>query len=219
MLLIIVGGVFILYPGTLLPPNQVSDRTKLVRIAAGNYSSVQVSVGPQETVAVTLSSSPEAVDFFLMNSSDFSTWTARGNPPTNVYPQSSEFNATKYSFSIASTGATKNYTLVFLSRSLNTPNNVLVHLVVDNEADFLQTNVVWIILIACGLGLAVFGATRRKKVVEEPPEEESSQGGGLLGLFGGSGDADRRVAGTCRRCGAKLEEGSSFCPSCGMSQR
>jgi hypothetical protein len=73
---------------------------------------------------------------------------------------------------ITTKGAAQSYTLVFLSRSPTTFDNVLVHLVVDNQADFVQTYAFPLILIVCGLALVLFGATRRKKTVIEPVEEK-----------------------------------------------
>lgn len=224
-LFVVVGALFILYPGTLMAPNHVSDRTYLVRVPPGSYSNFSAEVGPRQTLTATISSSPEPVDFFLMNSSNFAAWTSRGNPPTNVYPQSSKFNATNYSFAVAGTGTTQNYTLVFISLSSNTPNNVLLNLVVDNQAGFLQANAAPLIAIVCGVALALFGATRRSKVVEKPEEEEESHGGegglggGLLGgIFGGSSAGERAPVRKCRYCGAELQEGAAFCSSCRMSQ-
>jgi len=219
LLFVVVGVLFILYPNVLLSPTHVSDRTDLVRIAPGNYSALHQAVGPTQSLSVTLTSSPQPVDFFLMNSSNFASWTAKGNPPTDIYPQYSKLGATSFSFQVPGAGSPANYTLVFLSTSLSAPNTVEAQLVVDNQVGFFQANLVPIIVLICGIALVALGATRKGKVEEKPPEEEvkeASQGSGLMGLFGGG--SSQQPGRTCRYCGASVEEGAAFCPSCHRSQ-
>jgi len=215
VLILAIGVLFFLYPTVMTPPVHASDHSKLVRVAPGNYSYFQATLSPQQTLTVSISSSPQAVDFFVMNSSEFATWNSRGNPPADVYPQYSKLNATNYSFTTSTASKAENLTLVFLSRSLSAPNNVLVHLVIDTQTTFLQANEVPILILVCGIALILFGATRKDKVVVEPAEEAPSQpsGGGLAGLLGGSFGGR-----TCRYCGASVEEGAAFCPSCKRSQ-
>jgi hypothetical protein len=218
VLLVAIGAFVFASPGILSPSSTVYDHTLLVRVAPGNYSYVQTALGPQQTLRVALSSSPEGVDFFLMNSSSLSAWTSGKNEPSNVYPQS-ELDARNYSFVVTATGTSKDYSLVFISRSSNMSTSVLLHLVITQETSITERVIVPLVIVAFGVALALFGATRGKKAVKEPAQAEEPQGGGLLGLFGATSVESRPVVGTCRRCGAGLEEGALFCPSCGTSQR
>jgi hypothetical protein len=218
VLLIAIGAFIFAYPGTLSSSSPAYDRTLLLRVAPGNYSYIQTELGPQQTLQATLSSSPEGVDFFLMNGSTFSAWTSRGNLPSDVYPQS-RFDAENYSFAVTDTGAPDQYSLVFVSRSSNTSTSVLVHLVINQAIPGTTTTAASLILVASGAALALFGATRRKEAVEVKDQTADSQEGGFLGLFGGTGFGGGPAIGKCRYCGAELEGDSAFCSSCKMSQR
>jgi hypothetical protein len=211
-----IGALIFVYPGILSSSSASHDQTLLVRIAPGNYSYIQTRLGPQQTLQATLSSSPEGVDFLLMNSGNFSAWTSRGTPPSDVYPQS-KLDAENYSFAVTGSGALDEYSLVFISRSLDTPTNVLVHLVINQVTP--GATVPSLILVALGVALVIFGATRRNKAVVVTEQTEESQEGGFLGLFGGTGVGDGSAPGKCRYCGADLEGDSAFCSSCKMSQR
>jgi hypothetical protein len=213
VLLIVIGGLFLAFPGILTSPSAAYDHTLLVRVAPDNYSYIQKTLGPQQTLRVTLSSSPEGVDFFLMNSSNFATWTSGRNEPANVYPQS-RLDARNYSFTATAPGTSENYSLVFVSRFSNMSTSVLLHLVIDQEASILDTAVVPLIFVSCGVALMLFGATRRKKAVAVPTQAEETQGGGFLGLFGVSEDSK-----SCRFCGHEMPSATVLCPSCGKSQR
>jgi len=216
VLLVAIGALVFTYPGILPSSSPSYDHTVLVRIAPGNYSYVQTTLDPQQTLQATISSSPESVDFFLMNGGNFSTWTSRGNPPSDVYPQS-RFDAQNYSFAVTGTGAPDGYYLVFMSRSLNTSTNVLVHLLINQAIP--GATAIPLIFGILGVALALIGATRGKKVEEVTAQTEESQEGGFLGLFSGTGVGDSSAQGKCRYCGANLEDDSAFCPSCKMSQR
>lgn len=219
-----LGVAFILYPGVLITPTHAFDRSYVVLISPDSYSNVNKSLGPQQTLTVTIQSSPYPVDFFLMNTTSFSTWNSRGNPPSEVYPQWSKSNVTDYTFSVGGIGAARNYTLVFISLSPTTSTDVEVTVVVDNPQSFLQENSIPLVLLVCGVALAAFGATRGggKKPLPPPEEQEEQTGGlgeGLLsGLLGGGSSSAPVAERRCRRCGAPLEEGAMFCPVCNTSQ-
>jgi hypothetical protein len=217
LLIAVIGVLFILYPSYLFTPSHYSQATKLVRVAPGNYSSIPEPLLSQQTLNVEIQSSPQPVDFFLMNSSSYSAWS-KGSPPTDVYPQYSKFNVSDYSFSVSTGSTAQSYTLVFLSRSLSTPNNLIVRISVDSQSSFLQTNAIPLLILVCGVAIVLVGATRGKKEVEAPPPEEEPKGGGLMGLFGGSQDSASPETGRCRYCGASVPEGAAFCPSCNRSQ-
>jgi hypothetical protein len=223
---IALGALFLFFPTTLSPPTHVSSRTFLLRVSPDGYSNFNQSLGPQQTLTGTMISTPHPVDFFLMNTGNYSTWNSRGHPPSEVYPQSSKSNATNYSFTMGVSNVAMSYTMVFISRSPTSSTSVQLTVVVDSSQSLLQANTPTIILFVCGLALVVFGATRRGKKPEPPPaqkEEEPSGGGGFLGgLFGGtssSTEESQMPAGKrCRYCGAQLEQSANFCPSCRMSQ-
>jgi hypothetical protein len=213
VLLAVIGGFFFLYPGILASPSAAYDHTLLVRVAPDNYSYVQKALGPQQTLRVALSSSPQGVDFFLMNSSNFASWTSGRNEPANVYPQS-KLDAGNYSFTATASGTPENYSLVFVSRFSNISTSVLIHLVIDQDTNILETVVVPLATFACGVALVLFGATRRPKAVEVPAQAEDIQGGGFLGLFGGSEGSK-----SCKFCGHEMSSATVLCPNCGKSQR
>jgi hypothetical protein len=162
--LLAAAGIFTFAaPGIFFSPSPVYDHTLFVQVAPSNYSYVQRTLFPQQMLQVTISSSPEGVDFFLMNSSSFSSWKSSNNDPAIVYPQS-VLDARNYSFTATTHGSLANYTLVFVSRSSNMTTDVLLHFIVNQEASITET--VWIPLgiIACGVVIATLGVTRRKKM-------------------------------------------------------
>ncbi len=169
VLLVAIGGYLLAYPGVLSPSSPVYDRTVLVRVAPGNYSSFQTSLAPQQNLQVTLSSSPTGVDFFLMNSSSFSTWSAGESPPVDVYPQS-KLDAMNYTFTVPGV-VQQNYALVLISRSTGTSTSVLLHVVVESEPNLVSTYGFPAIVLALGVASVAFGATRgRGRNTEAPPE-------------------------------------------------
>ena len=163
VLLLVVGGYTFVFPQQVSPPTPVSDRTILTRIAPGNYSAVQVALAPQQTLQVSFTSSPESVDFFLMNSSVFTTWNASGHPPINVYSQSM-LDAKNYTFNVADAEGPEGLSLVLVGRSTSTSTNVLLHVVILRESDLVQTLAIPAVITALGVAAVAFGATRTKKV-------------------------------------------------------
>jgi hypothetical protein len=217
-LLVAIGALVFAYPGVFSSQVPASGHLLLVRVSPNNYSYVQQTLSPQQTLQVTMSSSPDSVDFFLMNNGNFSAWTSRGSAPTNVYPQT-RLDVKNYTFPLIGSGSPQSYSLVFVSRSSSTSTNVLLQLETAQGVDTLQSLVVPIIFLASGVASALFGATRRQKVVEAPPQSDESQGGGFLGLFGGTDPGVKSVVAKCRYCGADVGAGSAFCPSCKRAQQ
>jgi len=162
LLLLVIGGYTFVFPQQVSPPTSVSDRTVLTQIAPGNYSAVQVSLAPQQTLQVSFTSSPESVDFFLMNSSVFTAWNASGHPPIDVYPQSI-LDAKNYTFSVADAEGPEGLSLVLVARSTSTSTNVLLQMVVLREPDLVQTLAIPVVITALGVAALAFGATRAKK--------------------------------------------------------
>ena len=161
VLLVVVGGAVFAFPQYVSPPATVYDHTMLAQIRPGNYTYVQASLTPQETLQASLSSSPASVDFFLMNSSTFSMWNSKSHPSVDVYPQS-RLNVKNYSFVFtASSGDV--YSLVFVSRPNSSNTNVLVHLVIQRGPAFLETFLIPGALIVLGAASAGYGATRKPK--------------------------------------------------------
>jgi len=212
-LLVVIGGLILFFPNVLTPPTQVYDHTYLLRVAPGNYSSVQVTVEPQQTLLGTIASGPDTVDFFLMNHGNFTAWTTRGSPPSQVYPQS-KFGILNYTFTVAGSGSSVDYVIVLSSRSSNGTTNALVNLVLDNGAGNLESLYAPLGFIIAGVAIAALGATRKGEPEPEPPKAEEKPTG-LLGLLSGIGSTAPTP--TCRYCGAEIQEGAAFCPSCHKS--
>jgi len=164
VLLLIIGGYMLASPGVVTPATAVGNRTVLLRVPQGSYSYVRTSLAPQQTLHVTLSSSPDGVDFFLMNSSNFQTWNATGSPPVDVYPQS-KLNVNNYTFTSGGGGTSEDYALVLISRSTGTPASVLLHITIEDEPSLTETLVIPVLFVVAGFVLLAFGATRRKGAV------------------------------------------------------
>jgi len=165
LVLILAGGGLIALPQEFSPPTTVSDRTALAQVSPGNDTSVQISLSSQNILQATLASSPGSVDFFLMNSSTFSTW-ADGHSSVDVYPES-QLNVMNYSFTFTNTGASGVFDLVMVSRSNGSSTDVLLHLVVQQNPALLEAIVIPGALIALGAVAAGFGATRKGKAKPE----------------------------------------------------
>jgi hypothetical protein len=164
VVLILAGGGLIALPQEFSPPTTVSDRTTLAQISPGNYTHVQMPLSSQSILQATFASSPGSVDFFLMNSSTFSTWS-KGHPSVDVYPQS-QLNVKNYSFTFTNTDPSGVYDLVMVSRSNSSSTDVLLHLVVQQNPALLETIVIPGVLVALGLVAAAIGATRKTKAKE-----------------------------------------------------
>jgi len=165
--LLVVGGYAFAFPQLLSPPTLVSDRTILSQVAPGNYSTIQATLTPQQTLQASFTSSPESVDFFLMNSSAFSSWNASGHPPVDIYPQST-LDAKNYTFSVTDAEGSDGLSLVVISTSPSGSTNVLFHLVVSREPNLVQTLAIPVVIIALGVASVAFGATRTKKTKVGP---------------------------------------------------
>ncbi len=167
-----------------------------------------VALTPQDNLSASIQSNPSGMDFLLMNSGNYSLWSARGGTSYQVYSQS-KLNIGNYSFSFSNTNP-GNYYLVFdstIARNMST--DVLVHIVVirtlvSPEADYLPTIVtlLGVVLIATG---SVTGR-KRPEIVEGSHQE--------------SNIASIPVeSAKCQFCGEPTSPGAIFCPVCKRSQK
>lgn len=159
VVLILAGGGLLALPQEFTPPTTVSNRTTLAQINPGNDTYVQVTLSSQEMLQASLESSPGNVDFFLMNSSTFSTWT-QGHPSVDVYSQS-QLNVENYSFTFTNTGGSGAFDLVLVSRTNASSTDVLLHLNVERGPSLTESVGIPGVLIVLGIASAAFGATRR----------------------------------------------------------
>ena len=164
IVLILAGGGLIALPQEFSPPATVSDRTTLAQISPGNDTYVQMSLPSQGILQATFASSPGSVDFFLMNSSTFSTWS-KGHPSVNVYPQS-QLNVKNYSFTFTNAGPSGVFDLVLVSRANSSSTDVLLNLIVEQNPPLMDTIVIPGVLVALGVAAAAIGATRKSKPAE-----------------------------------------------------
>lgn len=204
-----IGALFFLMPGTYsqleaemgLVPGPAQS-LYLVKVAPGNYSYLTYALAPNDQLSVTIAAGPQAVDLFLMNGGNFSSWSTA--PATSqVYPQSS-FNVRNYTFDFAGSARNQTYYLVFDSTSATSYTDVLVHSSLQVAPDSTMATVpAVIVLVGAVLALAGAKVGGRKDRAHSAPA--------------GSGPASASAP-TCQFCGARLEKNSNFCGSCGRSQ-
>ena len=218
ILVVVVGMLFFLFPGVAgelgsglgLTPAPTQS-LYLVKVAPGNYSYVSYALSANEELSATISASPQAVDFFLLNAGNFSSWAMSGNEPSQIYPQSA-FNVTKYAFTFTGSGRNQTYYLLFTSRT-SASTDVLVRSSLQDSSPGSIMATVPAVLVGLGAVLALVGA----KVGGTGRDEA---GAAREGAPRSLPAAEQRtgLGAKCRFCGAGLEEGSGFCPSCGKAR-
>lgn len=213
VLILVVGILFLTFPGVAgqlesglgLTPSPTQS-LYLVKVSPGNYSYVTYTLQPADQLSVTISAGPQAVDFFLMNGGNFSSWANTSTTPSQVYPQSA-FNVKNYTFSFAGQGRTQGYYLVFEARSTTSATDVLVRSSVQDSSNSVASTVP-AAFVGIGIVLALIGVRVGGGKDKERPE----------GLQERSGTkASAATTHTCRYCGAQTEDDSRFCRSCGRS--
>ncbi len=221
VILLAVGVLLFVFPGLmsqfgsdlgLLPPAQ-HPAPYLVRVAPGNFSYLNYAVGPNDEVNVKIATGQQAVDFFLMNQGNFSSWVQGGGGVGQVFPQSA-LDVKNYSFALTGTGRSENYSLVFVSRSTSSPTDVLVQLVRSDTSLGATFTVTPLALIGFGAVLLVLGRGGGGRRQAEPERVETPQAtpglGGWQELLG-------LATPKCKYCGADLGDATGFCPSCKRS--
>jgi hypothetical protein len=187
-----------------LSNNQVVlDRTSVFPLRGSNYSSIQIALTPDENLSATIQSNPSGIDFLLTNAGNYSLLSERNNSAYQVYSQS-RLGIGNYSFSFA-TSNPGNYYLVFVSHATST--DVLVHISVTRTTVSSTSAYVPILIVLAGVVLIAFGSILRRPVVVE----NISQGIRT--------QAFPATSSKCQFCGARIDPGSVFCPSCKKSQQ
>ncbi len=223
LLVILLGGFLIYNPQPMntigayagLSSSQVThDHATFVRVGESNYSSIPVSLTPQDTLKVQIQSDPPGVIFLLMDSGNFSELKSGNNNSYSVYPQS-KLNVQNYSFTLAQPSSNVNYYLVFFDPATNTTSSALVHVTIVTKGSLQVSIIIPAIIVAVGLLIAGIGSVIGKKspqiVHNEPPPLAKSTNTPVT-------SSAEPASGVCRYCGAALKPDSPFCPSCQKSQ-
>lgn len=216
IIIALIGALFVIMPavygqvetGMGITPGP-TQTLHLVKVAPGNYSYLTYSLAPNDQLGVTLAAGPQSVDFFLMNAGNFSIWSKSQTAPSQVYPQS-VFNVKNYTFDFVGSGRNQTYFLVFDSTSTTSSTDVLVRSSLQGAPD---SNVATVpaALVGIGVVLALVGAKFGGRKGGEPPRIEENPKRAESALVSAANTP------TCRFCGARLDEGSKFCDSCGRS--
>ena len=220
-LLLIVGVLFFITPSLTaqfnsdlgLSQTSTHSSTYLVQIKPSNYSNILTTVTPNQKLTITMTASPQSVDFFLMSRANFSAWNFRGNAPTQVYPQST-LDVKNHTVVLLGASNPEDYSVVFISRSTTAGTNVLLRLSLeDSGASFSQVVPIVFALIGAALiaGGVRLGRGKRQSESAMRTEPIQSPVPELASFLSPS-----RMK--CRFCGEQLDEGSSFCPYCNKSQ-
>jgi len=215
VIVLVIGVLFLLFPGVAgqlgsglgLTPNPTQSYY-LVKVAPGNYSDLTYTLQPTDQLSVTISAGPQAVDFFLMNGGNFSSWVKNATASSQVYPQSA-FNVKNYTFGFSGQGRTQTYYLVFVSRSNASSTDVLIQSSVQDASGILTT-VVPGAFIGVGLVVTLVGAKIGGGKAEEPVKTPSAPPTNARSMWA-------PATPKCKYCGAPLESGARFCRSCGRS--
>ena len=222
ILIVLLGGYLIYNPQPLsslggyagFSSSQVTyDRSSFVRVGASNYSFINVTLTPQDTLNVLIQSVPPGVNFLLMDSGNFSELKSGNNKSYSVYPQS-RLNVQNYSFTLTHLSSAMSYYLVFFDPSTNTTSSALVQVTIVTTGPLHAPIFIPAIIVAVGLIIAGIGSITGRKspeiVHKEPPP--------LASLTKPPTPKTEPAAGVCRYCGAALRSDSPFCPSCQRSQ-
>ncbi|MDG6996733.1 MAG: hypothetical protein JRN52_12495 [Nitrososphaerota archaeon] len=209
VVILLVGGYFLYSPSTYgmvasfsgLSTSAVTyDQNFALQVKSSNYAFEAISLTPKDSLSLTFQADSPGVNFFLMNSGNFSVFRGGVSSAYSVYPQS-KLAVENYSFQFTPTVPNGTYYLVFTSVSSNATTSVLAHAVVLTSNKVVGSDYVPIAIILAGLTLLGIGINFGKKQPEKKtvPVVKSTQP-------------------TCRYCKATLKPDSPFCPSCGKSQ-
>ncbi len=223
LVLLILGVVLFVSPGLVgelgsglgFGPTTTGSTTYFVHVSPGNYSYVDYALNPNEQLAARVTTGQQAIDFFLMNEGNFTAWAGGGTQPNQVYPQSS-LNVKNYTFLLPGSDHSQDYFMVFVSRTNASTTDVILRLTLEDTSAVSTFAFAPIALVGAGAILAVLGvgtgrgqgSASEAAGIDEGPPAALSGWGSLLGMAGPK----------CKYCGAALDEGSSFCPSCKKSQ-
>ncbi len=220
--LIVVGALPLVAPGLatqigttagiMTSPTQTS--TYFAHVNPGNYSFVEYHLAAGFEVTASIASGQQPVDFFLMNGGNFTAWRQSMGQPSQVFPQSS-LDVKNRTFAISGSTSTRDFFMVFVSRSTSSPTDVLIRLSLQNTATDPVLTTVPAVFAGVGLIMAVYGVRSSKKGGRQEPRAAApapaGSVGGWQGLLG-------TLSPKCKYCGSTLANGSSFCPSCNKSQ-
>lgn len=223
LLVILLGGFLIYNPQPLsslggyagLSSSQVTyDHSSFVRVGVSNYSSIPVTITPQDTLNVRIQSDSPGVNFLVMNYGNFSELKSGNSNSYSVYPQS-RLNVQNYSFSMTQPSSSESYYLVFFDPATNTTSSALVHLTIVTKGSLHVSEYIPAIIVAVGLAILGIGTLTGRKspkiVHKEPPPLAKT-------VSSPTTPSTAPSPGLCRYCGAPLKPDSPFCPSCQKSQ-
>lgn len=213
-MLFLAPAVFVDFGAAIgLGSPQAQNTSYLVHVEPANYSYVEYKLGASDTLTATVASGQQTVDFFLMDGTNFTSW-ARTGEPSEVFPQSS-LNVRNYTFTVSGSGTPRNYFMVFISRSMSSPTDLLVRLSLHSGGTGSNSLTFSAVLaLVGGLSLVTFGARPARKAEAagaSRPDEE------VVKRPGNGAWSPTLAVPACKYCGSTLA-GRSFCSSCGKSQ-
>ena len=186
------------------------DRNNVIIIPPQSSSNYSASLANGDTLSVSLSTHPGNIDVLLMNQGNFSLWSSAARSSYSTYPES-VLNVSNYTFTFTNQEKNQTFYLVAVSHSANDTTDVLLHAVGTrpSQAALLLLPILFglVGILVLGVGLRGGGGTGKKtpsRTESAAPAVQAAKPVPQIGI--------------CRHCGAALEPGSDFCPSCNRSQ-
>ena len=189
----------------LMGTDTVYDTNSVIRVAPQNFSSYPANLTSGDTLVVSLTSNPGDIDVLLMNQGNYSLWSSGTGVSYSTYPESA-LKVSNYSFSFTNDEKTQTFLIVLVSHSA-APTEVLISAMATRPSaeSLLLFPVLFGFVGIVVMGLAFRGGGAKKEEEAEGGEEPAPP---LV----------QSQTPKCRHCGAELQSGNQFCPSCHKSQ-
>jgi hypothetical protein len=218
---LLIAALYLFFnPGTLAPATgslgiggiqSVYDKTSVVAVEPLNYSYVAVNMATGDSLKVDMDANPGGLDVLLLNQGNFSSWVSSKGGSFDTYPQSA-LRVSNYSFAFTSSEPSQAFYILLVSHSASQISDALMHIQVTRTSDYSGTlfpllfGLIGVVLMAYAFAGRRTGDGASRSA-QQPPSLGQAQG-----VSAGSASP------FCRHCGAALEPGNAFCPSCNRSQ-
>jgi len=216
--LLLVVAVYLYFNPSLTAPvsnslgqmstDNVYSYNSVVRVAPENFSYYPANLTSGDTLVVSLTSNPGNIDVLLMNQGNYSLWSSGNGVSFSTYPESA-LKVSNYSFSFTNNEKTQTFFIVFVSHS-TASTAVLLNTAATKPS---EESILLVPFLVGFVGLVVLtvafrgGGTKDEGEEDERTQQQTAQ----------VSQAAPQVP-NCRHCGAVLEPGNQFCPSCHKSQ-